>query len=144
MVCPATIGALIPDERAPYESFEATAEKKKEGAPVRTRAACGVQPFRTANINDLRSVTKIRSWNPDLNISTNLSHYAGMTVRESVAEQGGWNLHKSLLPQPSFSSKARIRAKVKILRKKGLRFYTLSNDCELSFYRPSNDLESGE
>jgi folate-dependent phosphoribosylglycinamide formyltransferase PurN len=67
----------------------------------------GVEEFKSADINDAEGVAKLRSWNPDLIISTNFSHYIGKTVRESIARNGCWNLHKSLLPEyrgmaPSF------------------------------------------
>ncbi len=67
----------------------------------------GVEEFESADINDAEGVAKLRSWNPDLIISTNFSHYIGKTVRESIARYGCWNVHKSLLPQyrgmaPSF------------------------------------------
>src|SRR5258708_32574367 len=67
----------------------------------------GVEEFESADINDAEGVAKLRSWNPDLIISTNFIHYIGKTVRESIARYGCWNVHKSLLPQyrgmaPSF------------------------------------------
>jgi folate-dependent phosphoribosylglycinamide formyltransferase PurN len=67
----------------------------------------GVEEFKSADINNAEGVAKLRSWNPDIIISTNFSHYIGKTVRESIARYGCWNLHKSLLPQyrgmaPSF------------------------------------------
>ena len=67
----------------------------------------GVEQFRCGNINSEDSVQRLRSWRPDLVISTNFSHYIGRTVRDSVARYGCWNLHKALLPRyrgmsPSF------------------------------------------
>ena len=67
----------------------------------------GVETFVSANINSEPSLAKLRSWNPDLIISTNFSHYIGRTARETIARHGCWNLHKSYLPQyrgmaPSF------------------------------------------
>jgi folate-dependent phosphoribosylglycinamide formyltransferase PurN len=75
--------------------------------PSRLAQQHKVEQFVTENINDAKSIAKLRSWDPDLIISTNFSHYIGRTVRESVARYGCWNLHKSLLPQyrgiaPSF------------------------------------------
>ena len=46
----------------------------------------GVEQFVTADINQPASVAKLKSWNPDLIISTNFSHYIGRTVRERVAQ----------------------------------------------------------
>jgi folate-dependent phosphoribosylglycinamide formyltransferase PurN len=81
--------------------------KQKRFLPSRLARSHGVEQFVSADINDQRSVAKLRSWNPDLIISTNFSHYIGKTVRECVARYGCWNLHKSLLPKyrgmaPSF------------------------------------------
>jgi len=75
--------------------------------PSQLARSHGVEQFVSTNINDEESVAKLRSWNPDLIISTNFSHYVGKTVRESIARYGCWNVHKSLLPQyrgmaPSF------------------------------------------
>jgi folate-dependent phosphoribosylglycinamide formyltransferase PurN len=82
-------------------------DKKKRFSPSQLAERHGVEQFVCADINDKQSVAKLRSWNPDLIISTNFSHYIGKTVRESVARYGCWNLHKSLLPHyrgmaPSF------------------------------------------
>ena len=75
--------------------------------PSQLAQAHGAEQFVSANINDEASLAKLRSWNPDLIISTNFSHYLGKTVRGQVAKYGCWNLHKSLLPRfrgmaPSF------------------------------------------
>jgi folate-dependent phosphoribosylglycinamide formyltransferase PurN len=82
-------------------------DKRKEFLPSQLAKRHGVEEFKCSDINDPRSLAKLRSWNPDLIISTNFSHYIGKTVRESTARYGCWNLHKSLLPQyrgmsPSF------------------------------------------
>ena len=82
-------------------------EKKRRCFPSQLAKAHQVETFISANINDERSVAKLRSWRPDLIISTNFSHYIGRTVRESIARDGCWNLHKSYLPHyrgmaPSF------------------------------------------
>jgi len=81
--------------------------KNKPLLPSQLARKHGVEQFVSADINDQQSVAKLRSWNPDLIISTNFSHYIGKTVRESVGRYACWNLHKSLLPQyrgmaPSF------------------------------------------
>lgn len=57
----------------------------------------GVEIYRTRDINSEESLTKLRSWKPDLIISTNFSQYVGKKARE-VAAMGAWNLHKSYLP----------------------------------------------
>ena len=82
-------------------------DKQHRLLPSQLARSRGVEQFVSANINDEQSIAKLRSWNPDLIISTNFSHYVGKTVRESIARYGCWNLHKSLLPQyrgmaPSF------------------------------------------
>ena len=65
-----------------------------------------VEMFYSKNINDVESLNKLKSWAPDVIISTNFSHYVGDRVR-SIAPNGAWNLHKSYLPHfrgmaPSF------------------------------------------
>ena len=82
-------------------------DRKKRFLPTQLAERHGVEQFVSADINDEESLEKLRSWNPDIIISTNFSHYIGKTVRESIARYGCWNLHKSLLPQyrgmaPSF------------------------------------------
>lgn len=82
-------------------------DKKEHHLPSQLARSHGVEQFVSSNINDEQSVARLRSWKPDLIISTNFSHYIGRTVRESIARYGCWNLHKSLLPQyrgmaPSF------------------------------------------
>ncbi len=82
-------------------------DKAKKHRPTQLAQQHGVEQYFCADINDPASIAKLKSWNPDIIISTNFSHYVGKTVRESVASQGCWNLHKSLLPQyrgmaPSF------------------------------------------
>jgi len=62
--------------------------------------------FYSSNINDEASLSRLRSWAPDLIVSTNFSHYVGERVW-SIARFGTWNLHKSYLPHyrgmaPSF------------------------------------------
>jgi len=81
--------------------------KRKPFLPSRLAKQHGVEQFESNDINDPGGLAKLRSWNPDLIISTNFSHYIGKTVRETIAQHGCWNLHKSLLPQyrgmaPSF------------------------------------------
>jgi folate-dependent phosphoribosylglycinamide formyltransferase PurN len=68
----------------------------------------GVETFYSGNINSEEGINRLKSWSPDLVISTNFSHYIGARVRE-VARVGTWNLHKSYLPHyrgmnPSFYS----------------------------------------
>ncbi len=82
-------------------------DRKKRFLPSQLAKAHGIEQLVSSNINDPDSVAKLRSWNPDLIISTNFSHYIGKTVRESIARYGCWNVHKSLLPHyrgmaPSF------------------------------------------
>ena len=65
-----------------------------------------VETFYSKNINDDTSAARLKSWSPDLIISTNFSHYVGDRVR-TVARVDTWNLHKSYLPHyrgiaPSF------------------------------------------
>jgi folate-dependent phosphoribosylglycinamide formyltransferase PurN len=57
----------------------------------------GIEVYRTRDINDDASLAKLRSWGPDLIISTNFSQYVGKRARE-IAKVGAWNLHKSYLP----------------------------------------------
>jgi folate-dependent phosphoribosylglycinamide formyltransferase PurN len=81
--------------------------RRRRLLPSQIAQSHGVEQFVTANINSPESVVKLRSWNPDLIISTNFSHYIGKTVRDFIAPYGCWNVHKSLLPQyrgmaPSF------------------------------------------
>jgi folate-dependent phosphoribosylglycinamide formyltransferase PurN len=81
--------------------------KRKRVLPSELAQSHGVEQFVSSNINDHQSIAKVRSWNPDLIISTNFSHYMGKTVRGSISKYGCWNLHKSCLPQyrgmaPSF------------------------------------------
>jgi len=81
--------------------------KHKPFLPSQLATQHGVEQFKSVDINDLQSVGKLQSWSPDLIISTNFSHYIAKTVREAIARNGCWNLHKSLLPQyrgmaPSF------------------------------------------
>ncbi len=81
--------------------------KRKPSLPTQLAKQHGVEQFMSFDINNPESLAKLRSWKPDLIISTNFSHYIGKTVRESIARLGCWNLHKSLLPQyrgmaPSF------------------------------------------
>lgn len=66
----------------------------------------GVETFRSTNINDHESIELLRTWNPDLIVSTNFNHYVGKRVR-TLPPLGTWNLHKSYLPHyrgmaPSF------------------------------------------
>jgi len=82
-------------------------DRRRHIFPSRLSKDHGVEQFVTADINSPQSVAKLRSWKPDIIISTNFSHYIGKTVRESIANYGVWNLHKSFLPRyrgmaPSF------------------------------------------
>jgi folate-dependent phosphoribosylglycinamide formyltransferase PurN len=82
-------------------------DRNRRFFPSQLARAHGVEVFTSANINDEQSLAQLRDWQPDLIISTNFSHYIGRTARESVAQYGCWNLHKSLLPHyrgmaPSF------------------------------------------
>lgn len=56
-----------------------------------------VEEYRTENINGTECLSKLRSWAPDLMISTNFSQYVGRQARE-IPSVGAWNLHKSYLP----------------------------------------------
>jgi len=81
--------------------------EKKTFLPSRLAEQHGVEQYPSWDINDADSLAKLKSWRPDVIISTNFSHYIGKTVRESIAQKGCWNLHKSLLPNyrgmaPSF------------------------------------------
>jgi folate-dependent phosphoribosylglycinamide formyltransferase PurN len=81
--------------------------RKSRCFPSRLARSHRVDLFVSSNINDEPSIARLRSWKPDLIISTNFNHYIGRTARESVARYGCWNLHKSLLPHyrgmsPSF------------------------------------------
>src|SRR5260221_6201420 len=81
--------------------------RRKPAIPSDLAKQHGVEQYLSVDINSTEGVARLRSWNPDLIISTNFSHYIGKTVRESIARYGCWNLHKSLLPQyrgmaPSF------------------------------------------
>jgi methionyl-tRNA formyltransferase len=82
-------------------------DKRERFLPSRLAEQHKVEQYRCSDINDAQSLAKLRSWTPDIVISTNFSHYIGKAVRESIARYGVWNLHKSLLPQyrgmaPSF------------------------------------------
>jgi folate-dependent phosphoribosylglycinamide formyltransferase PurN len=57
-----------------------------------------VEQYRTSNINGEESLAKLRSWNPQVMISTNFSQYVGKHAR-GIPTVGAWNLHKSHLPQ---------------------------------------------
>jgi folate-dependent phosphoribosylglycinamide formyltransferase PurN len=74
-------------------------DRKRRFFPLHLAKANQTPVFVTSDINSPASIAKLRSWQPDVLISTNFSHYIGKTVRESVARYGCWNLHKSLLPQ---------------------------------------------
>jgi folate-dependent phosphoribosylglycinamide formyltransferase PurN len=71
---------------------------KRRFFPSHLAKAHKVETFVSANINDRLSLSRLRSWQPDLLISTNFSHYIGRTAREALARYGCWNLHKSYLP----------------------------------------------
>jgi folate-dependent phosphoribosylglycinamide formyltransferase PurN len=91
--------------------------KRNPAIPSDLARQHGVELYRSLDINDVEGVAKLRSWKPDLIISTNFSHYIGKTVRESIARYGCWNLHKSLLPEyrgmaPSFHALLEGRDKV--------------------------------
>jgi len=75
-------------------------------SPQALAAKHHVPVFISRNINDADSLAQLKSWQPDLVISTNFSHYIGRKAR-MVAKYGTWNLHKALLPEyrgmaPSF------------------------------------------
>ena len=65
--------------------------------PSQLARAHNVEIFYSGNINEEASLGRLRSWAPDLIISTNFSHYVGERVW-STARSGVWNLHKSYLP----------------------------------------------
>jgi folate-dependent phosphoribosylglycinamide formyltransferase PurN len=82
------------------------ANNRTQISPCQLARKHKVEMFYSKNINDDMSVGKLKSWSPDLIISTNFSHYVGGRVR-SEARMGAWNLHKSYLPHyrgiaPSF------------------------------------------
>lgn len=91
-------GLVFLAEMIRMKLVRAFVDRKRRSFPSKLAEAHGVERFVCANINDAASVQKLRDWKPDLIISTNFSHYIGKTVRESVATQGCWNLHKSYLP----------------------------------------------
>lgn len=79
---------------------------RKVITPSQLAKAHNVEIFYSSNINDEASLSRLRSWAPDLIVSTNFSHYVGERVW-SIARFGTWNLHKSYLPHyrgmaPSF------------------------------------------
>lgn len=65
--------------------------------PTRLAGSAGVETYYTKDINTNESLAKLRSFNPDLVISTNFNQYVGKKARE-IPRIGAWNLHKSLLP----------------------------------------------
>jgi methionyl-tRNA formyltransferase len=71
--------------------------REKMDTPVSLAKAHPTELFRCADINTNRSIEKIKTWRPDLIISTNFSHFLGKRVR-AIAKYGTWNLHKSYLP----------------------------------------------
>jgi len=82
------------------------ARAKRVITPSQLANAHNVEVFYSSNINDDASLGRLRSWAPDLIISTNFSHYVGERVW-GTARFGTWNLHKSYLPHyrgmaPSF------------------------------------------
>jgi folate-dependent phosphoribosylglycinamide formyltransferase PurN len=102
-----TCGLIFLIEMVHIKLLRLFLDRKKKFLPTQMAKQHGVEQFVSADINDEESIAKLRSWKPDLIISTNFSHYIGKTVRESIARYGCWNLHKSLLPQyrgmaPSF------------------------------------------
>jgi methionyl-tRNA formyltransferase len=57
----------------------------------------GKDVYYTSDINAEDSLRRMRSWEPDLIISTNFSQYVDKRARE-IGARGAWNLHKSYLP----------------------------------------------
>jgi methionyl-tRNA formyltransferase len=72
-------------------------ENKVKVRPSHLAKQHNVPLFYSKNINDGESLDRLKSWDPDLVISTNFSHYVGDQAR-AVARWGTWNLHKSYLP----------------------------------------------
>ena len=70
---------------------------EEKTGPSQLAMKYGVETFYTSNINSDSSVNQLMSWEPDIIISTNFSHYLGERVRR-IARIGTWNLHKSYLP----------------------------------------------
>jgi methionyl-tRNA formyltransferase len=100
-------GPVFLAEMVHIKMLRSFVDKKKQFRPSQLARSHSVEQFASSNINDQQSIAKLRSWNPDLIISTNFNHYIGKKVSESIARYGCWNLHKSLLPQyrgmaPSF------------------------------------------
>jgi folate-dependent phosphoribosylglycinamide formyltransferase PurN len=71
--------------------------KEKKITPAQLAQKHKVEIFYSKNINEDESVTRLKSWTPDLIISTNFSHYIGDRVSK-ISRYGTWNLHKSYLP----------------------------------------------
>jgi len=100
-------GLVFLAEMIRIKVIRAFLDKRHRFFPAKLARDHDVEAFATANINDEKSLAKLRGWQADLIISTNFNHYIGKTVRESAARCGCWNLHKSLLPHyrgmaPSF------------------------------------------
>ena len=80
--------------------------KEKKETALSLANAHNKEVYYSGNINSEADIEKLKSWDPDLIISTNFSHYVGKNVRE-ITKHGAWNLHKSYLPSyrgmaPSF------------------------------------------
>jgi folate-dependent phosphoribosylglycinamide formyltransferase PurN len=71
--------------------------KGKKLTPVQLAHKHKVEIFYSTNINDDASVARLKSWAPDLLISTNFNHYIGNRACR-ISRVGTWNLHKSYLP----------------------------------------------
>ena len=71
--------------------------REKIDTPVSLANAHSTELFYSANMNTDKGIEKLKSWRPDVLISTNFSQYLGKRVR-AVATDGTWNLHKSYLP----------------------------------------------
>jgi len=81
-------------------------EKGRKVYPTTLARRYSVEEYQTNDINSDTGLARLRSWAPDLLISTNFSQYVGKHARE-IPTIGAWNLHKSFLPHyrgmaPSF------------------------------------------
>lgn len=81
-------------------------EREGKITPLQLAKKHGIEIHYSANINTDGDLSRLASWDPDLIISTNFSHYVGGRVCR-IPRVGTWNLHKSLLPHyrgmaPSF------------------------------------------
>lgn len=69
----------------------------KKETPKSLAKKHNIDIFYCKNINDKKSLQRLREWKPDIVISTNFNQYVGSLTR-NVALIGTWNLHKSYLP----------------------------------------------